>query len=496
MKLSLIKKKLAGINWYKQGVEAKCSCISYPWIAMNELTIFGRRIPVVYDTIICHARHNDMSWYWSRNSLLKVADYFYERHRKDSDFVHKLLKKWRSGSVKKLLHKINSVEEMNLESLSRKDFLEEFNLFSQAYMRFWRECALHDAFDIGGEIILENEIRKEKVRISKGEVDILIAMTELSWPQKEKKDFLRLVDLARKHKNWRKEELVQNEIQKHAEKYYWILNHYAGSRRLDEKYFSKEIGQYLKDRNKYHQDKETINHAGETKRKKSRLIKKLRLSKKFLADLDFIMTLARWRDERKTYVQMAGATITKFAKEFSRRTDLPMDVVENLFWPELARIFENKKHFAGLSKKRYKGVIILDYVRYNEGVYGRDAEELHKFLEKLISGGREGIKGRTAFPGIVQGVARIIKSPSEFHRMKRGDILIAPNTRPEYFPIMKIAGAIVTEEGGLTCHAAIVSRELKITCIVGAQGILSVVKDGDLVEVDADKGVVRIVGRK
>jgi len=77
--------------------------------------------------------------------------------------------------------------------------------------------------------------------------------------------------------------------------------------------------------------------------------------------------------------------------------------------------------------------------------------------------------------------------------MNKGDILVAPNTRPEYAPIMKIAGAIISDEGGITCHSAIVSRELKIPCIVGVQSASAVLKDGDLIEVDAEKGVIKIL---
>jgi pyruvate,water dikinase len=99
--------------------------------------------------------------------------------------------------------------------------------------------------------------------------------------------------------------------------------------------------------------------------------------------------------------------------------------------------------------------------------------------------------GMSAYRGNVKGVVRIIKDKREFHKMRKGDILIAPNTRPEFVPIMKMAGAIVTEEGGITCHAAIVSRELKIPCIVGVQGITSNLKDGDNIEVDAVNGVIK-----
>ena len=75
--------------------------------------------------------------------------------------------------------------------------------------------------------------------------------------------------------------------------------------------------------------------------------------------------------------------------------------------------------------------------------------------------------------------------------MNAGDILVSIATRPEMLPVMKKAAAIVTDEGGITCHAAIVSRELKIPCIVGTQTATSVLKDGDKVEVDTEKGVVK-----
>ncbi|MFA5879289.1 MAG: PEP-utilizing enzyme [Candidatus Margulisiibacteriota bacterium] len=71
--------------------------------------------------------------------------------------------------------------------------------------------------------------------------------------------------------------------------------------------------------------------------------------------------------------------------------------------------------------------------------------------------------------------------------------MIAPNTRPEYLPIMRKALAVVTQEGGITSHAAIVSRELGIPAVVGVQGILDKLKDGDRVEVNANSGIVKII---
>ena len=84
-------------------------------------------------------------------------------------------------------------------------------------------------------------------------------------------------------------------------------------------------------------------------------------------------------------------------------------------------------------------------------------------------------------------------STEEISKMEDGDIMVAHSTFPSLVPAMKKAAAIVTEDGGITCHAAIVSRELGIPCIIGTKIATKVFKDGDLVEVDADKGVVRKV---
>ncbi|MFH1750057.1 MAG: PEP-utilizing enzyme [Candidatus Micrarchaeota archaeon] len=93
--------------------------------------------------------------------------------------------------------------------------------------------------------------------------------------------------------------------------------------------------------------------------------------------------------------------------------------------------------------------------------------------------------------GFAVGKAFVASTPQEAASMKKGQILVVPQTTPDYVVIMKRAAAIVTDEGGITCHAAIISRELKIPCIVGSKAATRVLKTGDMVEVDAEKGIVR-----
>jgi phosphohistidine swiveling domain-containing protein len=103
------------------------------------------------------------------------------------------------------------------------------------------------------------------------------------------------------------------------------------------------------------------------------------------------------------------------------------------------------------------------------------------------------VKGRAAFKGFARGIVKIVRLNSEADKVKEGDIIVSPMTVPDLVPAMKRAAAIVTDEGGVTCHAAIISRELKKPCVIGTKVATKIFKDGDMVEVDADKGVVKII---
>jgi phosphohistidine swiveling domain-containing protein len=115
--------------------------------------------------------------------------------------------------------------------------------------------------------------------------------------------------------------------------------------------------------------------------------------------------------------------------------------------------------------------------------------------EKIEAGN---IKGTVACRGKATGKVILFTWVEEeladkMKQMNEGDILVAGQTRPFLMPAIRKAGAIITDEGGITCHAAIVSRELHIPCIIGTKHATQVLKDGDMVEVDADNGIVKIL---
>ncbi len=100
------------------------------------------------------------------------------------------------------------------------------------------------------------------------------------------------------------------------------------------------------------------------------------------------------------------------------------------------------------------------------------------------------LSGLGASPGVTSGAVRRLSSPAQGAQLKDGEVLVAPTTNPDWLPTMRRAAAVVTESGGVTCHAAIVSRELRIPCIVGARGAMAILRDGELVTIDGLTGSI------
>jgi len=107
------------------------------------------------------------------------------------------------------------------------------------------------------------------------------------------------------------------------------------------------------------------------------------------------------------------------------------------------------------------------------------------------SGKVKELKGKTAFPGKVKGRVKIIIKKKDLDKIKIGEIIVTPMTELDYIPFLRRVKAIITDEGGITCHAAIVAREMKKPCIIATKIATKVLKDGDRIEVDANKGIVR-----
>ena len=128
-------------------------------------------------------------------------------------------------------------------------------------------------------------------------------------------------------------------------------------------------------------------------------------------------------------------------------------------------------------------------------ITGVEAQEIAKRIQNVKIENITQLKGQSACIGKVTGIVKIIIRPSDMVKMNEGDILVSIATDPDIISAMKKAAAFVTEQGGVTSHAAIVAREMNKPCVIGTKIATKVLKDGDLVEVDAEIGVVNILKR-
>jgi len=145
------------------------------------------------------------------------------------------------------------------------------------------------------------------------------------------------------------------------------------------------------------------------------------------------------------------------------------------------------------AKKYQKGFIYFGNKIYT-GNQNKILKELNiELKDETINQKIDIIHGQSASRGMTKGKVKIVLTNKDLHNVLEGDILVSIMTRPDFLPAMKKASAFVTDEGGVTCHAAIVAREMKKPCIIGTKIATQVLKNGDLVEVDANTGIVKIL---
>ncbi len=145
----------------------------------------------------------------------------------------------------------------------------------------------------------------------------------------------------------------------------------------------------------------------------------------------------------------------------------------------------------GMVAQRLKDYI---YLRDKSGVVIHSDSETIKYAVRTITKATdksENIKGFSAFKGVAVGPVAFVSSKTDLHKVVKGSVLVARTTMVDYIQAMERSVAIVTDEGGITSHAAIVARELKKPCIVGTKIATKILKDGDMVEVNALTGLVK-----
>ena len=177
---------------------------------------------------------------------------------------------------------------------------------------------------------------------------------------------------------------------------------------------------------------------------------------------------------------------------FRSRLKLSFENFHELFYSEISASLKKRsldKRF--IIKKNTLYAILVDRGVMTQYYGEADITRLEKKFKTDVDIEVTELKGTIANSGLAYGRVRLVNTTKDISKVETGDVIVTLMTKPNYITAMEKAVAFLTDEGGLTCHAAIIARELGKPCIVGTKIATKVLKDGDYVEVDANKGIVR-----
>lgn len=487
----LSKDQIKTIMWYRQSGAGIPLCIGMPFLALSErmYSKSGFYFP------------NDLGIFLKTDSGFSFYHYF--DSQKTFEQVQKIFETVDANpqlfeTLKQDFYQSAAALEQTGLDLIKTDtkgnsFKKLYEDFLEYSMQFWESSLYIDLLDPFEQEIIEFIFGNQAAGLSKQEVSILFSPDEWSHFQKYQQDLLDAYDICQTQGIESDE--VSNACQRLSEKYYWLQNDYETVMWLDQEYFSTTLNLLMETPAEVESIKANLAHVQATRDNKKQLIRSLELSEQVTNRLNFFNWVTTYRDDRKKYNQISNYILIQLIERMAVECSIDIELLKYAMPNELAKIVEKDANvMTELTQRADVGLIVFaDRETPLEVVSGTIAREYFELLEATVSGAE--LRGTVASPGKVTAPVKIILNQNDFAKMEAGDVIVASMTRPEYVPIMKKASAIVTDEGGITCHAAIVSRELNIPCITGTQTATRMLQDGDMVIVNADHGLVKIVSK-
>lgn len=419
-------------------------------------TLEGSMLPphdfswIGYPTTILIFRNGIVTWcckeeefYSLGAKLLKV----YKSKQKEQEMVRGLSK--RAESLKAIE---DQIDKTDLFKLTDNELINLYFKLHDSFVDYYGIGAMDEPLSMEAEAEL-----KRLTKLSDSEIAHLTMPDQLSYSQEAENYLLKTKD-----------------IEGFIKKYYWIENNYSGSKVLSNGDVIKRLKEIKPAKIHTKQDIADLNPEAK------RLV-------------ELLKNFTSYQDDRKRNILIYLHFLEKILSEVSKRSEINMDILRDTFPEELAGILKEKIS-ADFIKNRRKNCCIVwkksaKKPRILNAKGSRKWED--KFAIKIDQS--QIIKGNCASKGKVTGKVRILLNASENDKLKEGEILVTFMTSPDFMSAVKRSAGLITNLGGITSHAAIISRELGIPCIVGTKNATEILKTGDLVELNADKGEVRIL---
>jgi len=365
----------------------------------------------------------------------------------------------------------------------------------------------HELFTKKLKKILESACKNKDISVDETYV-ILTTPKETTWIQEQEEDFLKMLKHFLEDKEMikilkkEKPEIVTQRLMKfpklnklldsHLKKYFWMQYEQEGES-LTHEYFINLLVGTVKDGLDPQLE---LNKISEKRKKLVNKQKKLFSLLNFSDEEKYWLSIAPkimfWKLHLREVRIKFYCCVDGLIEEIAKRLNLDKVQVRHMNCEELVEALKKGRADVSLLNERIRHCVVHFYKGKAQFFVGKEAVVLsNQFVEDTGSASIKEIKGACAYQGYAKGVVKQVLKTEDMVKFNKGDILIAYMTDPGVVPAMKKAAAIVTDVGGITCHAAIVAREFGVPCVVGTKIATKTFKDGDIVEVDAEKGIVR-----
>lgn len=402
-----------------------------------------------------------------------------QRYRKDPDFLVELARKVVKDGEKLL--DIAQRMSLDIKKKSGEELTEQFKQYNLTlehfvpfiWITFSAERLLTETVNDQLKEIYFNFTKTERRKV----------FTTLTTPQKEsnvKKEYRACLELAVLFKKYGEfTPKMERELKKLYKQYGWLGAVSIGWSHLRKLYTLEHYRELVADLARGDPKKELKKlqkQALEQERKYSEIIKRKEIDRKLIRNSELLQEYVFFHTLRGEYVVRALIFVKPLLAEIAAKCNIKLEDLVYLTPDEIIMLLNFK-----VRRNGYKV-----FIKRGKGSISLERERIAKKLEKV-----DVLRGNVVQPGFVKGKVKIVLDAKEINKIKKGDVLVAKMTSPGMILGIRKAVAIVTDEGGITCHAAIISREFKVPCIIATKIATKVLKDGDLVEVDAERGIVR-----
>ncbi len=437
-------------------------------------------------------KNHEMSYITEETGWTRVGEAILERFKTDRDFIKKI-EACNEAEIPVMLKYSRWFVDNDLTQKSGAELLKQHDLVYKQFMKVMEYSAMATAMEFERPLMsdyLETVLREKAIDKTKvGDYfNVLSTPNRSTTPQAEEIALrgLRIKEL--------KGELLGRELKDHQEKYSHIAFGYDGpgwsleEARTRLHALSNDIGQIEKE---IEEIKSTPNKI---KEKQKRAVVELNLNEQEAYLFNVLIILGYWKFERKLANQKSHEMMEKFFEELMRRFHLSKAQAKMIAPYEMEDVLIRERVDGDLFNERMKlSFAVFDGDKPGKVLVGSEARQIEQELlaSLAVDPNIKEFAGTCAYPGKAVGVVKVVNDENEMNKFKVGDILVSTSTTPKIIPAMKKAAAIITDSGGITCHAAIVSRELNVPCVIGTKIATKVLKDGDRVEVDAANGTIK-----